>query len=256
MTPPLVNITIPVYNEAHVLESSVKTLLAFLLRCPQWRYEVVIANNGSTDATLATAKRLAGTHPIVKVMHFDVKGRGGAVKEAWACSQADILSYMDVDLSTDLEAFPSLISPLQSDAYDLAIGSRLLDSALTKRGLKREAISRGYNLLVKLLFHTRFSDAQCGFKAITSDAAKALLPLIRDRGWFMDTELLLKAEKSGYRIFDLAVSWKDDPDSRVRILRTAWDDILGLLRVRRELKTCCQISKKGSSIKGSCQRKK
>jgi hypothetical protein len=119
--------------------------------------------------------------------------------------------------------------------FDLAAGSRLLKPCLTTRGFKRELISRCYNRLVKAVFRTRFSDAQCGFKAITRPAAQALLPLAEDNGWFLDTELLVLAEKLGYRIFDLPVQWNDDPDSRVRIARTAWEDIKGIVRVRRNL---------------------
>ncbi|MEX2088422.1 MAG: glycosyltransferase, partial [Bacteroidota bacterium] len=165
--------------------------------------------------------------------HLDQKGRGRALKKVWSESRADILSYMDVDLSSNLYAFPPLVEALISGGFDIGIGSRLLKASTTRRSLKREVVSRTYNLLVKAFFFTKFSDAQCGFKAITKEAAGRLLPNVEDTGWFFDTELLVIAEKSGYRIFDLPVSWVEDLDSRVKIVRTAMDDIQGLIRVRR-----------------------
>jgi len=230
----LVNVTIPVFNEEARLKVNIPKLHRCLRdQCP-FHFEVVIADNGSTDKTLEVASSLSDTHQGVSVIHLDGKGRGRAVKHAWNASAADILSYMDVDLSTDVAAFPHLIEALVG-GYDVAVGSRRLNPSLTTRGLKREIISRCYMLLVKALFQTKFSDAQCGFKAITRSAAAALLPLVEDNGWFMDTELLILAETLGYRIFDFPVRWVDDPDSRVKILSTAVEDIKGLLRVRRNL---------------------
>ncbi|MGA2866765.1 MAG: dolichyl-phosphate beta-glucosyltransferase [Verrucomicrobiota bacterium] len=232
MNPRLINIVVPVYNEEGVLAESLGELTAFLAGDCPYPCELVIADNGSTDSTLEIAHGLAAQYASVSVLHLDQQGRGGAVKRAWSQSQAEVLSYMDVDLSTDLEAFPTLIEALISGGNDIATGSRLLDPALTERSFKRELISRAYNLLVRSMFHTRFSDAQCGFKAITRQAARELLPLVEDNAWFMDTELFVIAEKLGYRIFDLPVRWVEEPNSRVRLWRTAWEDIKGLLRVR------------------------
>lgn len=226
-------VVIPAFNEEAQLGASVKILDEFLSRHFRIDYEIVIADNGSTDRTLEFARQLGYERRTIRVVHLNEKGRGRALKSAWLASRADLLSYMDVDLSTDLSAFPPLIEGLMSGGFDLATGSRLLKPELIKRGWKREFISRCYNVLVKVMFHTRFSDAQCGFKAITRPAAQALLPLVEDNGWFFDTELLVLAEKVGYRIFDLPVRWVDDSDSRVRIIRTAWDDIKGLIRMRK-----------------------
>ena len=266
-------IVIQVYNEAHVLAQTIENLTSFLRNVnddsriapaevrkscvtppscssnntthnpgKSWHhpheYEIIVANNASTDFTLNVAHEIATKNPLVSVIDLREKGRGRAVKYAWSLSQADILSYMDVDLSTDLGAFPALIRPLIQGDYDIAIGSRLLNSKLTNRSLRRETISRAYNLIVKAVFNTKFSDAQCGFKAITRNAAASLLPYVEDNEWFMDTELLVIAEKLGYRIFDLAVRWVEDPDSRVKIMRTALDDLKGLLRLRRNFAMC------------------
>jgi glycosyltransferase involved in cell wall biosynthesis len=230
-----VNVTIPVFNEELRLPHSLPKLHRFLTEHCRFQFELVIADNASTDRTWQIAHSFSQRYEGVRVVHLEEKGRGRALKNVWTESVADLLSYMDVDLSTDLSAFPPLVEALISGGFDVATGSRLLKPSLTTRRLKRELISRSYNRLIKLLFRTRFSDGQCGFKAITRQAAKELLPLVEDTGWFFDTELLVLAEKLGYRIFDLPVRWVDDSDSRVKILRTAWEDAKGLMRVRRDL---------------------
>ena len=228
---PRVDVVIPVYNEESALEKSVLALREFLQKnCPiEWR--VVVANNASTDSTIEIAKRLAERFADVRYVHLDVKGRGRALRKAWLETDADIVAYMDVDLSTNLRFFPPLVQALL-DGYDVAIGSRLMSASRVTRTFRREVISRCYNLLVKALFFTRFSDAQCGFKALTRVAATKLVPVVKDESWFFDTELLILAEKKGYRIKEVPVEWIEDLDSRVHILRTATDDIRGLLRVR------------------------
>jgi glycosyltransferase involved in cell wall biosynthesis len=193
---------------------------------------VVIVDNASTDNTLAVARGLAAADPRISVQHLDQKGRGRALKAAWLASEADVVAYMDVDLSTNLWSFLPLVAPLATGHSDVAIGSRLLKGALVTRQWKREVISRCYNLLVKLLFRNRFSDAQCGFKAIKRSTGRKILPQVKDNGWFFDTELLLLAEESGLRISEVPVDWIEDLDSRVNIAATAVEDIRGLLRVR------------------------
>lgn len=228
----LVNITFPVYNEEAQVASSVRSLKRFLLEHCRFDVEIVIANNASTDGTLAIALEIERTDHAVRVVDLPLKGRGRALKQVWTQSKADILSYMDVDLSTDLSAFPPMIESLRSGEADLGTGSRLMKASQTTRSLKRQIISRSYNILIRAFFRTRFSDAQCGFKAITRRAADALLPWIEDTGWFFDTELMVSAEKLGYRIFDLPVTWVEDVDSRVRIISTAVADVRGLIRMK------------------------
>jgi glycosyltransferase involved in cell wall biosynthesis len=227
-----VDVVIPVYNEERVLEQSITTLREFLKqRCP-YRWRIVIADNASTDRTLKVAKELSSLYPEVTYIHLDQKGRGRALRRAWLESEADIVSYMDVDLSTNLEAFPPLIDGLVREGYHVAIGSRLRKGAQVQRQLKREIISRCYNLLIKLMFWNKFSDAQCGFKALTRKAVEELVPIVRDQGWFFDSELLLRAEQKRYQIYEVPVNWIDDLDSRVNIAQTAWGDFKGLIRVR------------------------
>jgi glycosyltransferase involved in cell wall biosynthesis len=224
-----------VFNGAARLAASVAQIRRFLNeQCP-WDSEILIVENGSTDGTWEIAKTLATTYANVEVMHLEQRGRGRALKHAWQASHADVLAYMDVDLSTDLSAFPSLIQVLAEGNYDLAIGSRLLEASQTRRSLKRELISRAYNRLVRQVFQTRFSDAQCGFKGIRNSVARELLPLVADNGWFFDTELLVLSEKLGYRIRDIPVRWVENPDSRVKLFHTIVGDLRGLIRLRRNL---------------------
>jgi glycosyltransferase involved in cell wall biosynthesis len=229
---PSIDIVIPVLNEERALPGTVAILREFLRDAIPNPCRIVIADNGSDDSTPQVGRDLAEEHPDVAYLRLEQRGRGRALRRAWLGSQADLVSYMDVDLSTDLSAFQPLVQALE-DGYDLAIGSRLAkESTVQLRSLKREVISRSYNLLIKAMFFTQFSDAQCGFKAMTSTAARALLPHVQDQGWFFDTELLVLAEKRGFRIMDVPVTWTDDPDTRVRVVRTAMDDLKGLLRLR------------------------
>jgi glycosyltransferase involved in cell wall biosynthesis len=231
-----IEVVIPVYNEEAQLPQGVAALARLLAQSKEHEVTMLIADNGSTDRTFALAQRLSQEYPSVQAVHFDQKGRGGALKAVWFASEAEIVSYMDVDLSTDLVAFPKLCRALASGDFDLAVGSRLMAGAKTIRCLRRELISRGYNRLLKAVFHTRFSDAQCGFKAMTRQAAQELLPLVTDTHWFFDTELLVLAEKLGYRICDIPVHWVENRDSRVKIVPTILQDLKGILRLHRKLK--------------------
>jgi glycosyltransferase involved in cell wall biosynthesis len=231
----IVDVVIPVLNEAHVLQKSVETVLQFFHSRSQYRWRIVIVDNGSTDGTDNVAKHLTAVHPEVQFIHLLQKGRGRALRQAWLQSKADIVCYMDVDLSTRLDHIPELIGAIAEDGYDIAIGSRLMRESQTTRSFKREIISRLYNILVKAVLSTRFSDAQCGFKALSRNAVVAIVPQIEDQAWFFDTELLVLAEKQGYRIKDVPVLWVEDDDSRVKIFRTGWEDVKGIVRLRRQL---------------------
>ncbi len=220
------DIVIPVYNEERVLTESVETLRAFLHESFPYRWRIVIADNASTDRTLAIANDLSARHPEeVRVVHLDEKGRGRALKRAWLESDADAMGYMDVDLSTDIRKTVDLARAVLDEGYDLAYGSRLARGSETTRSLMA---------LIKVMFFVRFSDAQCGFKAITREAAHALLPHVRDTYWFFDTELLIKAEKAGYRLKEIPVRWREDPDTRVKLAQDIAKQMRGLLRVRFE----------------------
>jgi putative flippase GtrA len=232
---PTVEVVVPVYNEERDLDPRVRKLHDYLSGSFPFDFRITIADNASTDATWPLAQRLAGELDHVRAVHLDAKGRGRALRAVWSDSPAAVLAYMDVDLSTGLEALLPLVAPLISSHSDVAIGTRLSHGSQVVRGPKRELISRGYNLLLHAALGTRFSDAQCGFKAIRADAARRLLPKIRDNGWFFDTELLVLAERAGLRIHEVPVDWVDDPDSRVDLLATAIGDLRGIARLSRDL---------------------
>ena len=229
-----VDVVIPVYNEERDLGPSVTRLYEFLQSNCAYRWRIMVADNASKDRTLEIAKQLAARNPDkVTYIHLDAKGRGRALKAAWQASDADIVSYMDVDLSTNLRHFMPLIEPLMRGEYHIATGSRLMPGSRVTRQLKREVVSRIYNLIVKIMFPRRhFSDAQCGFKALSRKAVQDLIPYIVDNNWFFDSELLLRAEQSGYRVWEVPVEWIEDLDTRVKIVSTAIEDLKGLWRVR------------------------
>ena len=233
--PAEVDIVLPVYNEAATLRASVLRLHTFLTERFPLSWRITIADNASTDGTWDLAQGLAEELDGVHALHLDRKGRGRALREAWSASESPVVAYMDVDLSTELEALLPLVAPLVSGHSDLAIGSRLAHGARVVRGPKREVISRGYNLLLKLTLRSGFSDAQCGFKAIRTDVARRLLPLVEDDAWFFDTELLVLAEHNGLRIHEVPVDWVDDADSRVDVVRTASADLQGIWRMVKRL---------------------
>ncbi len=230
---PQLDIVIPVYNEAHVLAGSVERLRSYLQETNfPYSRRIVIADNASTDTTLAVAQELAGRFDDVAALHLPQKGRGRALRKAWLESDADAIAYMDVDLSTDPAALLPLARAVLEDGYDVASGSRMTRGSQITRSLRREITSRGFILLIKLLFLSKLSDTQCGFKAIGRQAAHELVPRIENEEWFFDTELLLLAEKGGYRIKEVPVRWTEDPDSRVNVRKTVAEDLRGLLRMR------------------------
>jgi len=227
-----VDVVVPVYNEERALPGCLQVLRSYLRDQFPFEWTITVVDNASTDGVLRVAGELAESDDRIRVLHLDRKGRGHALRTAWASSAAPVLAYMDVDLSTDLAGLLPLVAPLISGHSDLAIGTRLAHGSRVVRGAKRELISRCYNLLLRGTLHAHFSDAQCGFKAITAVAARRLVPAVQDQAWFFDTELLVLAQRAGMRIHEVPVDWTDDPDSRVDIAKTAIDDLRGILRLR------------------------
>jgi glycosyltransferase involved in cell wall biosynthesis len=228
---PDVEVVVPVYNEQATLEQSVRRLHAFLVADFPFSFNIVIADNASTDASPAIAGWLAEELAEVEVLRLERKGRGHALRAAWSRSSARVVTYMDVDLSTDLRALLPLVAPLLSGHSDVAIGTRLARGARVLRGPKREFISRAYNRMLRTVLRARFTDAQCGFKAVSARALPGLLDEVRDDGWFFDTELLILAQRQGKRIHEVPVDWVDDPESSVALVKTAVDDLRGVGRL-------------------------
>ncbi|MBT2532992.1 bifunctional glycosyltransferase family 2/GtrA family protein [Arthrobacter sp. ISL-48] len=233
----VLDVAIPVYNEEAALETAVRRLHSYLKASFPHPFVITIADNASTDSSLDIARNLSRELDEVRVTHLDRKGRGLALRTVWLASEAAVVAYMDVDLSTDLAALLPLIAPLMSGHSDLAVGTRLNRNSRVIRGARREFISRSYNLILRGSLGARFSDAQCGFKAIRSDIARAVLPCTVDDSWFFDTELLVIADRAGLRVAEVPVDWTDDPDSSVDVVRTSIDDLKGIVRIGRDMMT-------------------
>ena len=230
----MVEIAIPVYNEEGTLESSIRRLRSYLDHSFPFSAAIVIVDNASVDGTWGLATRLCDELDGVSAIHLGRKGRGRAIRAAWTASRSEVVAYMDVDLSTDLDGLLPLVAPLVSGHSQVAIGSRIASGSRVLRGGKREFISRTYNLILRSTLRCRFSDAQCGFKAMRRDAVDALLGMVEDEAWFFDTELLIQAERHGFRIHEVSVDWIDDPDTRVHIVSTAREDLKGVWRLARQ----------------------
>jgi putative flippase GtrA len=241
VAPPVLDIVVPVHNEQASLDRSVRRLHAYLTETFPLAWRLTIADSGSNDTTWSIAGELAATLPGIRLVQVNQKGRGRALREAWESSDATVLAYMDVDLSTDLAALLPLVAPLVSGHSDLAIGTRLARGSRVIRGPKREVISRCYNAILRTTLGAGFTDAQCGFKAIRRDRAEAMLPRIKDQAWFFDTELLVVAERAGLRIHEVPVDWVDDPHSTVDIAATARADLRGVARLMRGPRLARQV---------------
>ena len=225
-------VVVPVYNEEVDLPKNLPKLASFLAKnMANYDWKIMVVDNASTDGTSEIGKKLAQNDNKIKYLRLSTKGRGLALKTAWNRSKSKFLSYMDIDLSSDLEYFPKLIYALEKNA-DIAIGSRLLPGAkVFGRTFTREIMSRGYSLLFRSLFWTSFRDAQCGFKAIKKSAASQVLKLVQVQDWLFDSELLIIAEKAGMKIVEVPIVWRDDPASTVKVAKTAFGDIKGLFRL-------------------------
>jgi glycosyltransferase involved in cell wall biosynthesis len=232
-----VDVVVPVLNEGRALARSIRSLHDFLSGHIPYRWRIVIAENGSTDNTLAVGRRLCAELDRVHLIALTKDGRGGALRAAWSESEADVVSYTDVDLSTELNGFARLFGRLIHDGYDVAVASRRLPDSTVTRSFRRRMLSTGYNRLLSLAFDASFTDAQTGCKAVTHEVVRKVLPLVQDQSWFFDTELLVLAERLGYRIADVPVRWIEDGDSRVKVMQTALDDLRGVARLRAYLRS-------------------
>ena len=226
-----VDIAIPVFNEERALPGCIEVLHEFLTERLPFEWVITIVDNASTDGTLLVAKRLAKQWPGVRVTYLEAQGKGNAVRAAWSNSRASVVAYMDVDLSTGLDALLPMVTSLAEGHSDIAIGSRLAPGARTVRGAKRELMSLGYNTLLRFTHGAQFRDAQCGFKAARADVIRPLLQRVEDNTWFFDTELLLLAEHNEMRVLEVPVDWVEDVDSRVNVAGTIGTNVKGLVRL-------------------------
>ena len=226
-----VDIVLPVYNEEKILEKNIKILYDYLSKDGQFTWNIIIADNFSTDKTSDIGRSLALQNSNIKYKRFSVKGRGYALRSVFLESISDIICYMDLDLAVDLYYLKILIENIEN-GYIAAIGSKLIRGAIVKRPLYRKIISRVYSTLVKLLFFNKFIDTQCGFKAFKTDVIKKIIPLVKNNNWFFDTELLLLLNINNYSISEIPVRCVDYTDSKVYIIGTIIENIRELLRLR------------------------
>ncbi len=232
---PVLDVAIPVSNQEARLEAHLRGLHGHLMDTFPHTFRITVADNASTDNTLRIAERLARELPEIKVVHFDQRGRGNSLRRVWLSSPSPLLAYVDLDLSLDLSAVAPLLAPLISGHSDLAVGTRLARASQGTFSHRREVIARAYNFLLRVLTGARFSDAECGFKAIRADVAHQLLPHTGDEAWFFDTELLIIAEHAALRIHEVPIDWTDDPDSGVDVVRTLVTDLKRLAKLTSKL---------------------
>ena len=231
---PIVDIVIPVYNETVALPAGVRRLHEYLARGFPFSWRVTIVDNGSTDGTWFVAGQLARELAGVRAVHLDAKGRGRALRSAWSASDAAVVAYMDVDLSTDLDALLPLLAPLVSGHSDLAIGSRLAPGASVARHPKREVISRRTTSCCAPCSRPRCATHSVGSRRCAPTSRGGCSRPSEDDEWFFDTELLLLARHNGLRVHEVPVDWVDDADSRVDVVRTARADLAGVVRMARQ----------------------
>lgn len=227
---PMVDIVIPVHDGRDALVGCVESLYDFLARAFPLPWRVTIVDTGSTDGSWEAACRLVRRYPGVTAWRLPACGHGAALREEWLSSPAEIVAYLDLDLAGSLEALLPMIAPLVSGHCDLSVGSRLAPGALVHRRRRHEALTWGYNRLLRLAFGTRYTDARCAFKAARSEMVRPLLRVVTDDGRFFDTELLIAAAHNGLRVHEVPV---DTVDGRTRpaVAMTALTDLRGMLRV-------------------------
>jgi glycosyltransferase involved in cell wall biosynthesis len=234
MSNPQLEILLPVYNESDVLGQNVEKLVRYFDGQGKWEYKLTIIDNGSTDRTPTVCEelreRFAGK---VGAIRLDVKGRGRALRYGLLQSTAPVVGYMDIDLSADLNSFGGLYAAI-AEGHDIAVGSRLAKGSCAARSSFRNALSCGYNALVKKILKMNVSDAQCGFKLFCRGPVLGVLPFVKSDQWCFDTELLFFAFKKGLKVKEVPLSWKerDKGKSKVRIIPYVFEGLGTLIRLK------------------------
>ncbi|MFH1412596.1 MAG: glycosyltransferase [bacterium] len=236
----MIDICLPVYNEQNILQKNTLHIFEFCKK-QNWPFDwqIVIIVNGSVDKSLQIAKELAGNYLQIIAVNYEASGKGNAIKEYGLISKADIMVYMDIDLSTDLKDLPELIEQITKHDYDLAIGSRLMPGSITKRSFLRELISRSYNLLSRILLNNNISDMQCGFKAVRITVFHKVAAYIQDTKWFFDTELVVFTKLLNYAIKEVPVNWSENRyekrKSTIRLGKDSCQLLISLIKLKKRL---------------------
>jgi glycosyltransferase involved in cell wall biosynthesis len=222
-SPVEVSIVFPAYNEADALEAAVEKVTRALNEFAR-SYEIIIAEDGSTDGTDKLADALAMKYSFIKHIHEEKRlGRGTALKNAFKKSSGEVLVYMDLDLATDLKHLKPLVDKIEYEDYDFAIGSRMLSESKVERSRTRQITSKSYNFLVRAMLGSKVKDHQCGFKAFRREPLMQLLDEVTARHWFWDTEILVRAFRKGYKIKEIPVEWKGGRETKVRLLKDSFN---------------------------------
>jgi len=214
-------LVVPVYNEESLLEDSIVQLYEFFKKNVKYDWKIVIADNASIDKTREISERLSKKFKRVELVYVDKKGRGIALRTAWQNYSADAYGYCDADLATDLSFISDLFKEIIEEKNNLTIGNRYLKSSNAERNPDRLFYSKIFNLIVRLLFKSKITDFQCGFKAIDRKTLEKVVPLIEDDHWFFDSELLILAERENYSIKQIPITWKEmrKKHSRVKVIK-------------------------------------
>ena len=217
-----VSILIPAYNEALQIEKCVRAVNDAVSAFSN-SYEIIVTEDGSTDETSSIVSKLMKTMPNLRFLHMPIRlGKGKAIKRGLGSAQGEIILFMDVDLATNLDYLPKFLELIKTNG-GLAIGSRYAQGAIVKRHFSRTMASLVYNIFVRALFLDGIKDHQCGFKAMSSDVARASESVKAD-GFFFDTEMILRCKKLGFPVMEVGVEWAENPrlsESKVRVFNDA-----------------------------------
>ncbi|MCW4023644.1 MAG: glycosyltransferase family 2 protein [Candidatus Bathyarchaeota archaeon] len=217
-----VSVVFPAHNEAKQLETAVLQVDQ-ALKETGYTYEIIVAEDGSTDGTDTLADALSKKMPQVKHIHGEQRlGRGRALNATFKKSQGKIFVYMDVDLATDLNYLKELVDSIKIEGYDFSTGSRMLQQSKVERSGTRSLASKSYNFLVRLFLGSKIKDHQCGFKAFKREPTLKLIDEVQAPHWFWDTEILVRAQRSGYKVKEIAVDWISGSDTKVKLFHDSW----------------------------------
>ncbi|MFA6132053.1 MAG: glycosyltransferase [Patescibacteria group bacterium] len=232
------SLVIPAHNEEIDIKQSIETTILFLQnKFSDGDWEIVIAENGSTDETRGIVQDLEKKYTNLRLLIIPTAGKGWAVRQAWDTATAELLIFMDADLATDLKHLPDLIEALKDN--DLVIGTRRYPSSQVSRSWQRSLTSFLYNRLARIILSLPFSDLQCGFKGIKKTAWQKISPYFTSTGFFFDTELLALANKFKLKTAEQPITWKEHRNkknkSKVRLVKTGKELIKNLLSLKKRL---------------------
>jgi glycosyltransferase AglD len=218
-----VSVVFPAHNEASQLENAVAQVDA-VLKSYGYSYEIIVAEDGSTDGTDRLAEELSKKNPCVRHIHGEKRlGRGKALNATFKQANGEIFVYMDVDLATDLRHLKELVDSIKVEGYDFSTGSRMMKQSKVERSGTRQMTSKTYNFVVRFFLRSKIRDHQCGFKGFKKEPTLKLIDKVQARHWFWDTEILVRAQREGYRVKEIPVEWKSGAGTKVNLFKDSWN---------------------------------